>query len=135
MSEELECGDQLSGRRGKRSEGKPGRTGTNQLLCDHPLLCFVCHRQKILWKEMAGISLLTQISQKLHFRLTFHQNQTWKRILGNMVSSLTSFVIEKQTQRSTSIHFFSCSEFRIYKCKLMLCQPIPKHIIGSIYYL
>lgn len=81
----------------EQSEGEPGQTGTGQLLCDHLSLCFVIGK-KILWKEMAGISLLTQIPQTLHFGLTLHKNQAWKGTLGNMVSSLT--MIEKPTQRS-----------------------------------
>lgn len=90
----------------------------------------LCHRKKVLWKEMAGISLLTQIPQKLRFGLTFHQNQLWKGILGNMVSSLTGFMIETQTHRCISVHFCNCSKFRMYPFKLVLCQPIPKHIMG-----
>lgn len=46
MPEELECGGQLS-EETLQSEGEPGQTGTNQLLCDHPSLGFVIEKSPV----------------------------------------------------------------------------------------
>lgn len=117
----------------EQGEGEPGWTGSDQLLCDHPSLHCITggRKKKVLSKKMAGISLLTQIPHRLCFWLTFNQNQKGKGILEDMVSRLTSFMKEKQTQRSFSIHFFNCSKFRRYRFNLMLFQPVPKHITGG----
>lgn len=115
--------------RKRRSPVKePGQTGINQPLCDHPSLGSITHRKPLGGKRPAFHFWL--ISRKLPLWLTFNQSKTRKEILWNVVSSLTSLMIEKQTHLSIWIHFFNCSKFSICKCKLMLCQQNPNHIMG-----
>ena len=54
------------------------------------------HTENLLGK-VACLSLLTQVSPQLPLWLTFNWTQTKKQILGNVVSSLTRLLIEKQT--------------------------------------
>lgn len=77
----------------EQSEGEAGQARTTQLLCDHPSLFLITYT-KPLEENGRRFTSDSNISTSL-FWLTFNQNQTKKEILGNLVSSLTSLMIEK----------------------------------------
>lgn len=79
----------------EHSERGRTRWDSHQPLCHHPSLD-LSHTENLLGK-VASLSLLTQVSHQLPLWLTFNWTQTRKEILGNVVSSLTCLLIEKQT--------------------------------------